>query len=157
QPDFAMLRADRCLAALAGQARTAGADLREGVTVTGVAADGDGVAVTAAGETLTGDACVIANGSWILPLLVDLRLPPPRPVRRGRTAFLEPADAAAFMRGRSPIFIERRPGTTTLGSGFPIEGEPVGVKCMLDRIGPAVDDPADDDRTILPDVRKRLT
>ena len=34
QPDFAMLRADRCLAALAAQARAAGADLREGVTVT---------------------------------------------------------------------------------------------------------------------------
>ena len=54
------------------------------------------------------------------------------------------------MPGRFPLFIERLPGTTTLGSGFPIEGEPVGVKCMLDRIGPAVDDPADEDRSIIP-------
>ena len=43
QPDFAMLRAGRCIAGLAAQARAAGADLREGVTVTGVTPDGDGV------------------------------------------------------------------------------------------------------------------
>jgi sarcosine oxidase len=157
QPDYAMLRADRCLEAFAGQARAAGADLREGVTATRVAADGDGVAVTAGGETLSGDACVIANGSWILRLLVELGLRPPLTVLREQNAFFEPADPAAFMPGRFPIFIERLPGTTTLGSGFPIEGEPVGVKCMLDRIGPVVDDPADEDRAILPDVRKRLT
>jgi sarcosine oxidase len=156
QPDFAMLRADRCLAALAAQARAAGADLREGVTVTAVAADGDGVAVTADGEAITGDAGVIANGSWILPLLVPLGLRPPLTVLREQNAFFEPADPAAFMPGRFPIFIERLPGTTTLGSGFPIEGEPAGVKLMLDRIGPAVADPADEDRAIIPELRARL-
>ena len=57
---------------------------------------------------------------------------------REQHAFFAPADPAAFMPGRFPLFIHRLPGTTTLGSGFPIEGEPVGVKCMLDRIGPAV-------------------
>jgi sarcosine oxidase len=77
-------------------------------------------------------------------------------VLREQNAFFEPEDAAAFMPGRFPIFIQRLPGTTTLGSGFPIEGEPVGVKLMLDRIGPAVADPADADRTILPEVRERL-
>jgi sarcosine oxidase len=157
QPDFAMLRADRCLAAFATQARAAGADLREGVTVTRVAADGDGVAVTAGADPITGDACVIANGSWLLPLLVDLGLRPPLTVLREQNAFFEPADPAAFMPGRFPLFIERLPGTTTLGSGFPIEGEPVGVKCMLDRIGPVVIDPADEDRSIIPEVRDRLT
>jgi sarcosine oxidase len=156
QPDFAILRSDRCLAALAAQARAAGADLREGVAVTAVAADGDGVAVTAGGETVRGDACVVANGSWILPLLVPLGLRPPLTVLREQNAFFEAADPAAFLPGRFPIMIERLPGTTTLGSGFPIEGEPAGVKLMLDRIGPVVDDPADEDRTIIPEVRERL-
>jgi sarcosine oxidase len=156
QPDFAMLRADRCLAALTDEARAAGAGIREGVTVTAVTVDGDGVDVAAEGERLAGDACVIATGSWIGPLLVDLGLRPPLTVLREQNAFFEPEDPAAFMPGRFPIFIQRLPGTTTLGSGFPIEGEPVGVKLMLDRIGPAVADPGDPDRASIPEVRARL-
>jgi sarcosine oxidase len=156
QSDFAMLRADRCLAGLTAEARAAGAVIREGVTVTAVGADGAGVVAAAGDERITGDACVIANGSWIGALLVDLGLRLPLTVLREQNAFFEPEDAAAFMPGRFPIFIQRLPGTTTLGSGFPIEGEPVGVKLMLDRIGPAVADPADADRTILPEVRERL-
>jgi sarcosine oxidase len=99
---------------------------------------------------------VIANGSWILPLLVPLGLRPPLTVLREQNAFFEPADPAAFMPGRFPLMIHRLPGTTTLGSGFPIEGEPAGVKLMLDRIGPVVADPADEDRSIIPEVRARL-
>jgi monomeric sarcosine oxidase len=156
QPDFAILRSDHCIRALAAQAREAGADLREGATVTAVRADGDGVAVTTADGTLHGDACVLANGSWIGPLLVPLGLRPPLTVLREQNAFFEAADPAEFMPGRFPLVIHRLPGTTTLGSGFPIEGEPPGVKLMLDRIGPVVDDPADEDRTIIPDVRARL-
>ncbi len=156
QPDFAMLRSDHCISALAAQARAAGADLREGTSATAVGADGDGVAVTTADGVLHGDACVVANGSWIAPLLVHLGLRPPLTVLREQNAFFEAADPAAFMPGRFPLVIHRLPGTTTLGSAFPIEGEPYGVKLMLDRIGPVVDDPADEDRTIIPDVRARL-
>jgi sarcosine oxidase len=156
QADAAMLRADLCLRALAAQAREAGADLREGVTVTAVAADGDGVAVTTADGTIRGDACVLANGSWVGSLLVPLGLRLPLAVLREQNAFFEAADPAAFMPGRFPLMIHRLPGTTTLGSGFPIEGEPAGVKLMLDRIGPVVADPADEDRSIIPEVRARL-
>jgi monomeric sarcosine oxidase len=155
QPDFAMLRADRCIAALAAQARSVGADLREGVTVTGVAPAGSGVTVTTAGGDIAGDACVIVNGAWIAPLLGGLGLTPPLTVLKEQLAFFEPVDPAEFMPGRFPLFIARLPGTTTLCSGFPIEGEPVGVKCMVDRIGPEVD-PADEDRSIIPDIRRRL-
>ncbi len=155
QHDFAMLRAGRCIAGLAAQARAAGADVREGVTVTGVTPDGDGVLVATDAGDIAGDACVIANGAWIGPLLAPLGLIPPLTVLKEQLAFFEPIDPAEFMPGRFPLFIARLPGTTTLCSGFPIEGEPVGVKCMVDRIGPSVD-PADEDRSILPDIRRRL-
>ena len=155
QPDFAMLRAGRCIAGLATQARAAGADVREGVTVTGIAPDGAGVLVSTAAGEVAGDACVIATGAWIGPQLAGLGLTPPLVVLKEQLAFFEPIDPADFLPGRFPLFISRLPGPTTLGSGFPIEGEPVGVKCMLDRIGPTVD-PADEDRSIVPEIRRRL-
>ncbi len=155
QPDYAMLRADRCLAGLATQARAAGADLREGVTVTAVAPDGDGVRVSTDAGEVAGDACVLANGAWIGPLLAGLGLTPSLTILKEQLAFFEPVDPAAFMPGRFPLVIARLPGSTTLCSAFPIEGTPVGVKCMVDRIGPAVD-PADEDRSIIPDIRRQL-
>jgi monomeric sarcosine oxidase len=155
QPDFAMLRAGRCITGLAAQARAAGADIREGVAVTGVTPDGPGVTVETAAGPVTGDACVLANGSWVGPLLAGLGLTPPLTVLKEQLAFFEPVDPADFVPGRFPLFISRLPGTTTLASGFPIEGVPVGVKFMVDRIGPAVD-PADEDRSIIPDIRRRL-
>ncbi len=156
QPDFAMLRADRCIAALHARAVAAGAVVREGAAAIAVAPDGDGVRVTTASGDLTADACVLAAGSWVGPLLAGLGLHPPLTVLKEQLAFFEAADPTGFMPGRFPLFISRLPGTTTLGSAFPIEGEPSGVKCMLDRIGPEVASPDDDDRAIVPDVRRRL-
>jgi sarcosine oxidase len=58
------------------------------------------------------------------------------------------------MPGRFPLFIHRYPGTTVLGSGFPIFGHS-GVKLMIDRIGPAVQ-PDAPDRSIDADRLARL-
>ena len=147
QPDYAMLAADRCVAALAAVARAGGADLREGEAVRSIAPDGAGVVVTTDRGELRGDAAVVANGSWVgslvAPLGIDLRLT----VLREQLAFFEPIDPASFMPGRMPLFIQRFAGTTTLGSGFPTLGSPAGVKIMIDRLGPAVE-PDDPDRTI---------
>jgi sarcosine oxidase len=52
--------------------------------------------------------------------------------------------------------IRRSPHTTSLSSAFPVLGSPGGVKAMVDRVGPPVDDPDDPDRSIDPDIADRL-
>ncbi len=148
QPDYSLLAADRCLAALVEGARARGATVREGVKSTAVAVDGDGVSVSIAdGTVVRADRVVLAAGSWLGPLAAQLSLALPLTVLKEQLAFFEPADASRFEPGRFPLFITRVPGSSSLGSGFPILGEPWGVKCMVDRIGPSVA-PDDPDRTI---------
>jgi sarcosine oxidase len=80
------------------------------------------------------------------PLLRALDLDLPLTVTKEQLAFFRPPDPSLFMPDRFPLFIQRFPGTTMLGSGFPIFAHD-GVKMMLDRIGPAVD-PAGPEREI---------
>jgi sarcosine oxidase len=77
-------------------------------------------------------------------LLHQLDLDLPLKVTKEQLAFFKPRDPAAFRPDRFPLFIHRFPGTTSLGSGFPIFGH-TGVKMMLDRIGPEVDPTQPDD------------
>ena len=147
QQDYAMLPADRCLAVLAAGARAAGAELREHEPVLSVAASGEGVEVRTAAGTHQAARAVLANGSWLRPLVSALGLPLPLTVLKEQIAYFEPADPAQFAPGRFPLFIQRFPGSRTFGSGFPLLGEPVGVKLLLDRLGPVVA-PDDPDRTI---------
>ena len=67
----------------------------------------------------------------------------------------EPVDPALFAPGRFPLFIQRFPGSRTFGAGFPIFGEPIGVKLLIDRLGPVVA-PDDPDRSIESDILARL-
>ena len=68
-------------------------------------------------------------------------------------AFFRVRDPEAHRPDRLPLLIHRYPGTTSLGSLFPIYDHE-GVKVMVDRIGPAVD-PANPDRTIDPAILER--
>jgi monomeric sarcosine oxidase len=155
QPDYAMLPADRCLELLAREARAAGADVREHEPVLAVAASGRGVEVRTAAATYTADSAVLANGSWIGPLAAALGVPLPLTVLKEQLAYFEPSDPAQFLPGRFPLFIHRFSGSRTFGSGFPLLGEPAGVKLLLDRLGPAVA-PDDPDRTIEGDILATL-
>ncbi len=156
QADFAMLVADRCLAALLGEARAAGAVLRVGERVTAIRPDGEGYRVeTAAGE-LSSDAVILAAGSWLGPLCAGLGLDLPITPIREQLAFFQVEDPDAWRPGRFPLLIHRWPHTTTLGSAFPLLGEPAGVKAMVDRLGPAVSDPDDPDRAIDAAIAGRL-
>ena len=69
-------------------------------------------------------------------------------------AFFRVHDPAAHGPDRLPLLMHRFPGTTSLGSVFPIYGHE-GVKVMLDRIGLPVD-PGNSDRTIDPARLERL-
>jgi sarcosine oxidase len=155
QPDYAMLVADRCVAALADAARRAGAELVEGEAVRAVRARGDGVEVETAAGARRAARLVLAAGSWVGPLAAQVGVALPLVVLREQLAFYRAPDEAAYLPGRFPLLIHRFPATTMLGSVFPLLGEPRGVKVMLDRIGPAVE-PDDPDRSLHPVHLARL-
>ena len=147
QADYAMLPADRCIELLAAGARAAGAEVREHEPALSVHPSGGGVEVRTNVATYRADSAVLANGSWIGPFAAALGVPLPLTVLKEQLAYFEPADPAEFAPGRFPLFIHRFPGSRTFGSGFPLLGEPQGVKLLLDRLGPVVE-PDDPDRTI---------
>jgi D-amino-acid dehydrogenase len=72
------VRPEALTAALAGDLRNGGADLREGVSVTGIVPSGGGWSVrTSGGESVAADRVVVAAGVWTRRLLEQLgtRLP----------------------------------------------------------------------------------
>lgn len=146
QPNYSLLAAGRCVAALAREAVRNGAQLFEHTAARSVAVAGAGVEVRSDDAMFRADQLVICAGSWALPLINQLGLNLPLVVLKEQLAFFAAHDPAAYMPGRFPLFIHRYPGTTVLGSGFPIFDH-TGVKLMVDRIGPEVA-PDDPDRTI---------
>lgn len=148
QPNYGLLAADRCVTALAGAARRAGATIREGVTALTVSPDGDGVAVETGTGRILADRAVLAAGSWMRPLLRSLDLHLPITVLKEQLAFFAVPDLEPYRPGRFPLVIHRFPNTTSLGSAFPATSTS-GVKIMIDRVGPVVDS-HDLDRTIDP-------
>ena len=146
QEDYGLLAADRCVATLAAQARAAGAAIREGETVLAVTPDADGVEVRTSSTTFRASRAVLAAGSWIEPFTRTLGLDLPISVLKEQLAFFTAREHRQYVPGRLPLVIHRFPGTTSLGSVFPIFKH-AGVKIMIDRIGPIVD-PSDQDRSI---------
>lgn len=147
QADYSLLAADRCVRAFVDGAIDAGATMRETARATGVRPDGDGFVTTLAdGETIRSARVILAAGSWLAPVLRPLGVELPLKVKKEQLAFFAAASPDAFKPGRLPLVIHRFPGTTSLGSVFPIYDH-AGVKVMIDRIGPEVD-PDDPDRSI---------
>ena len=116
---------------------------------------GSGVEVRTGVATYRADSAVLANGSWIGPFAAALGVPLPLTVLKEQLAYFEVANPAEFAPGRFPLFIHRFAGSRTFGSGFPLLGDPPGVKLLLDRLGPIVA-PGDPDRTIEADILARL-
>ncbi|MGH2614389.1 MAG: N-methyl-L-tryptophan oxidase [Thermomicrobiales bacterium] len=154
QPDYGILAASRCVMTLSAQARTAGATVHEHEPALEIAPDGDGVAVRTARETYRAERVILSAGSWMQPLLSSLGLDLPLTVLQEQLAYFRVRDPDAHGPDRLPLVMHRFPGTTVLGSVFPIYGHE-GVKVMLDRIGPAVD-PTNSDRRIDPGLLDRL-
>jgi monomeric sarcosine oxidase len=154
QPDYSLLAADRCVVALAAQARARGAVICEGERALQVRPSGDGVEVITAGGTILAERAILAAGSWMRPLLRQLDLDLPIVVLKEQLAFFTARDPEQYLPGRLPLVIHRFPGTTSLGSVFPIFDH-TGVKIMIDRIGPSVE-PDDPDRSIDMESLERL-
>ncbi len=68
-PDTGVLGAARALAAMAGQARKAGAEVREGAEVLSLHPDDDGVTVRTGTGDLRAGRCIVAAGAWAQTLL----------------------------------------------------------------------------------------
>ncbi len=138
QEDYGILAASRCVAALAARARAAGAELHDEEPVVEIAPDGAGVEVRTTRGTYEAERVILTAGSWLRPLLAPLGIDLPLTVLQEQLAFFRVHDPAAHRPDRLPLLMHRFPGTTSLGSVFPIYDHE-GVKVMLDRIGPAVD------------------
>ena len=156
QEDYGILAASRCVAALAARARAEGAELHDEETVVEIAPVGDGVDDPHhRSPFITPSRVILAAGSWMRPLLAPLGVDLPFTILQEQLAFFRVRDPAAHRPDRLPLMIHRLPGTTSIGSVFPIYDHE-GVKVMLDRIGSAVVDPGNPDRTIDPARLERL-
>ncbi len=155
QEDYGILAASRCVAALAARARAEGAQLHDEEMVVEIVPDGDDVTVRTTRGTYQAERVILTAGSWLGPLLAPLGIDLPLTVLQEQLAFFSVHDPAAHTPDRLPLLMHRFPGTTSLGSVFPIYGHE-GVKVMLDRIGPGVVDPGNPDRTIDPERLERL-
>jgi sarcosine oxidase len=154
QADYSLLAADRCVAALASQARHHGATIRTSEPARQIAISGGGIEVHTDQGSYHADRLILSAGSWMRPLLGQLGLDVPLRVIKEQLAFFAAREPDQFMPGRFPLFIHRYPNTTVLASGFPIFGHR-GVKLMVDRIGPEVA-PEDPDRAVDADRLRRL-
>lgn len=97
------LYVDRCVSAMAQEARRLGATLRDGEAVVGWESSSSGVTVRTTGGSYSAAKLVITAGPWAARLLGSLGAP--LRVMRQVVFWLKPTDPALFRRDRFPIFI----------------------------------------------------
>ncbi|MFT4037232.1 MAG: N-methyl-L-tryptophan oxidase [Thermomicrobiales bacterium] len=158
-PDYGILSAGTCVVTLIEQAQKAGAEIHDHEAVLAVEPDATGVTVRTAQGEYRARSVILAAGSWVGALAASLGVELPLTVLQEQLAFFAVEDPAAHAPGTMPLIIHRYPGTTTIGSYFPIHDH-TGIKMMIDRVGEAVD-PASEDRAIdeqrLEDLRAYAT
>ncbi len=155
QPDYAMLAANACLAAIQREATRLGALFRFEEPAQTIRSTATGVEVDTPGGTYSADRLILAAGSWMGPLLRGLGLDLPLTIRKEQVAYFAARHPEWFTPDAFPLVIHRFPGNLTLGSFFPSFGHD-GVKALIDREGPVVTDPDDADRAIDQPYYERL-
>ncbi len=146
QADWSMLSADQCVATLASQAVVHGAKIIENEPVVKLHTSSTGVEVITRSNKYSAKKVVMAAGSWSAGILAQIGIELPLTVLKEQVSFFEARDPAQFQPVTLPLVIHHFPGTTSVGSVFPIHNH-TGVKLMLDRVTPGVD-PNNEDRTI---------
>jgi sarcosine oxidase len=154
QPNYGMLHADRCVATQAAQAVRHGAQICEDEPVTAITPLGDGVEVRTARGVHRAARVIIAAGSWMRPLAAQLGLDLPLVVQKEQVQYMPAREPESFAIGRFPIFIHRFVGTTSLGAGFPVLGNPA-PKFLIDHVGMHMA-PEDEDRSVDEPLRERV-
>lgn len=102
-PDTGVLAAVRALAAMAGAARRADVQIREGVTVGSLHPGDDGVIVRADAGELRARHCIVAAGAWAPPLLAPAGVVFPVQVTREQVFYFRPAIEAVPFIHHGPI------------------------------------------------------
>ena len=146
EADGGFLEVEACVMAHARLAEAAGAELMTGVTIEGVAGDGDGAVVTTSQGVVRADAVILSAGAWAGDLTAGLGLP----LRVKRKVLLwyplkaQPAPQYAVA-DRSPVFLYEFPEGVYYG--FPsTDGSTLKVACHDD--GLYIDEPLALDRTL---------
>lgn len=101
-PSSGFVRPDATRTFLHGMALERGAKLLHETAVLGIEVTANGVRLRTAQETLTGDVLVVAAGSWLPKLLLDLSLS--LSTERRVVAWFQPKAGAKFKDGELPIF-----------------------------------------------------
>jgi sarcosine oxidase len=128
EPSAGVLRPERCVAANIELARREGARIVVGETVLGLAAEGDGVAVTTSAGTYRAPRAVVAAGAW-LPSLVGAGFAQHLKVQRQTLHWFRPEDPAPYAPGRCPVFIwSHGPTSSESFYGIPMADGHGGVK-----------------------------
>ena len=142
QPDGGILRADRCLTALAASATEAGAELRYEAPVLELREqDGYAVVDTDAGS-IECTVAVVAAGAWAPRLLEPHGGLPAAPTRETVTYFRLELDEPV------PSVIDWEHGTDHEQAGYALAAPGIGLKAGLHHSGP----PADPDEPGQPDA-----
>lgn len=105
QADAGYLMASKCVTTQVRMAEQHGATIRAQSPVMDIEIHADSVNVRTPDHHFSAARLVITAGSWAGPLLGKLRLNVPLQPTRERLIFFEPADRAAFMPDRFPVFI----------------------------------------------------
>jgi sarcosine oxidase len=96
--DTGVLAAARAVAAMAGQARKAGVEVREEVEVLSLHSDDGGVTVRTGTDELRARRCIVAAGAWARTLLAPAGVELPVHVTREQVFYFRPAvDALPFI------------------------------------------------------------
>lgn len=138
QPDAAVLHADRCLAALADNARQSGATFKEHEAVLSVQPVAAGFEIKTRKGSYRADRLVVAAGVRTNEMLCGLALDLPLTVSKEQVAYFQPRERAHFVAGTFPVFILHL-GGKLLSSGFPLIRED-GMKLMIENKRAAADD-----------------
>jgi sarcosine oxidase len=143
QPDGGFVAVEPAIDAQLALAKTAGAEVRTGMTVHSIAPRRNGVRIRIGRRSIDVDTVIVSPGPWVKRLLPDL--PVPLRVTRQVMAWFQPRDAAPFAGGRFPVFVlESRHG---MHYGFPPH-DTEGVKIAKHHHRDEAVDPDQYDRTI---------
>lgn len=149
--DAGYLLVEDCVRAHLRLAEAAGAEVRTGVTVEGLAPTADGgVAVRTADGTMTADRVVVTAGAWAARLLADVGMSL-RVLRKH--VYWYAADPGWDATAGAPAFLHERPGGVFYGIPS-VDGR--GVKVAEHSGGDLVADPDAVDRADDPVARERV-
>ena len=143
QPDGGFVAVEPAIEAQLALAKTAGAEVRTGMTVHSIAPHRSGVRIRIGERSIDADTVIVSAGPWVKRLLPDL--PVQFRVTRQVMAWFRPREAAPFTAGRFPVFVlESRHG---VHYGFPPHGTD-GVKVAKHHHRDEAVDPDQYDRTV---------